>query len=57
VELDPLERKLAVPYPHDHAVGGVGGHLEALGKRLRLYDERVITGRNERVLQAGKHPS
>jgi hypothetical protein len=55
MELHALDRQRPVPQPHDLAVGGPGGDLEALGQRLALDCQRVIAGGGERARQAGEH--
>src|SRR5215212_90799 len=46
MELDALDRKLAVPQPHDH-VARAGGDLE-LVRQLGIDDERVVAAHHER---------
>ena len=46
VELDTLDRELAVAKAHDH-VARAGGHLELVGE-LRVHDERVVAADHER---------
>ena len=50
MELDALDRELAVAYPHHLAVGRASGHLELV--RDREGGERVVAARLERVGQA-----
>src|SRR3712207_1233104 len=52
VELDALDREVAMPDAHDRTVLGSRGDNEALRHRVGLDDERVVAGRHEALLQA-----
>src|SRR5262245_13858090 len=53
VELDALDRVLAVAQAHHLALGRPGADLEARRERRSLDDERVVTRGHERQRQAG----
>ena len=56
VELHPLNvGEIAVAQAHDRAVVEPGGDLEAVGQRLALGDQAVVSGGGERVGQTLKH--
>ena len=55
MELDSLHVDLAVPQPHHRAVVGLGRHLEHVGQRRTIDDERVVSRGFERVWQAFEH--
>ena len=48
MELDALDRVLAMPDTHDQPVGGPGGHLEHVGQRVAGDGQRVVPTRIER---------
>src|SRR5581483_11183917 len=54
VELNALDRVLAVADGHDDAALRAGGDLEAVGNRLGQDRERVVADRLERAGQAGE---
>ncbi len=55
VELDALDRQVAVPGGHDHAGLGPGGHLQLVGDAVLRDGQRVVPGRGERRRQPGEH--
>src|SRR5262249_38808101 len=55
VELHAVQRKGAVPHPHDLVLVGPGRDDEVgIAERVALDDEAVVAGRLERVGKAGK---
>src|SRR5579871_5874195 len=54
MELDPVDRTIAVSHRHDEPVFGLRAHLELIRRGLALDDERVIARRLERAVQAAK---
>lgn len=57
MELDPLDRQLTVPEPHDQSIGGLSCHLECRRQRGAVDDQRVVAGHFERVVQPGEDTS
>ena len=54
MELHSFHRELAVAQAHDRPVRSRRGHLEDLGHRRRVDDERVVAGGDERVGKSEK---
>src|SRR5690606_6635877 len=57
VELDALDRRGAVPYPHNHAVRGDRAHLQLRGDRPGHDRERVVPGHGHRGRERAEHPA
>lgn len=55
MELNAEYRMFFVAKPHDLALFGFGGDLQAIGEGGSINQERVVTSRHEGVLQAAKN--
>src|SRR5262245_54261799 len=55
VELNAVHGIALMLHAHDHAVGGLSGDFQHVGKARTLYDERVVTRGREVLRKAGKH--
>src|SRR3954447_18708632 len=55
MELDSLDRELAMAQSHHESVLGLSGDLEYVRNRRTLHDERVIARRRERIGETREH--
>ena len=55
MELDAVDRQLAVPHRHHHPVSVRAVTSSSAGHRLRQHRQRVVAGGGERVRQPGEH--
>ena len=56
MELHAIDRIVAMLEAHDDSILGLGGDLQMIRQRFSVDDQRVITGRDERIRQSLEDP-